>query len=184
MTAIGETHMETIAFIGCGAMGAPIAERLIDAGYTVRLFDPRAEAMAPLVARGGVAATSPRDAATGAEVAFACLPSPEVSRAVAFGAGRRDRRGLAAHLCGDVHHRLDGHQGDRGRTCEEEHRHARLAGQRRAARRARRHALHHGGGRARGVRARQADARRRWRATCSTSATSPASARSPSSPTT
>ena len=49
--------MTTIAFIGCGAMGAPIAERLIDAGYNVRLFDPRAEAMAPLVARGGVAAT-------------------------------------------------------------------------------------------------------------------------------
>ena len=77
---------ETIAFIGCGAMGAPIAERLIDAGYAVRLFDPRAEAMAPLVRRGGVAAKSPRDAATGAAIAFACLPSPEVSRAVAFGA--------------------------------------------------------------------------------------------------
>src|SRR3954454_19615128 len=79
-------RMETIAFIGCGAMGAPIAERLINAGYGVRLFDPRAEAMAPLVQRGGVAAKSPRDAAAGAEVAFACLPSPEVSRAVAFGA--------------------------------------------------------------------------------------------------
>jgi 3-hydroxyisobutyrate dehydrogenase-like beta-hydroxyacid dehydrogenase len=78
--------METIAFIGCGAMGAPIAERLIDAGYTVRVFDPRAEAMAPLVARGGVAATSPRDVATGTQIAFACLPSPDVSRAVAFGA--------------------------------------------------------------------------------------------------
>jgi 3-hydroxyisobutyrate dehydrogenase-like beta-hydroxyacid dehydrogenase len=77
---------ETLAFIGCGAMGAPIAERLIDAGYTVRLFDPRAEAMTPLVARGGVATTSPREAATGAAVAFACLPSPEVSRTVAFGA--------------------------------------------------------------------------------------------------
>ena len=77
--------MTTLAFIGCGAMGAPIAERLIDAGHTVRVFDPRTEAMAPLVARGGVAATSPRDAATGAEIAFACLPSPEVSREAAFG---------------------------------------------------------------------------------------------------
>jgi 3-hydroxyisobutyrate dehydrogenase-like beta-hydroxyacid dehydrogenase len=67
-------------------MGAPVAERLIEAGYSVRLFDPRADAMAPLVARGGVETTSPRDAATGAEVAFACLPAPEVSRAVAFGA--------------------------------------------------------------------------------------------------
>ena len=78
--------METIAFIGCGAMGAPIAERLIDAGYVVRLFDPRADAMAPLVKRGGVATRSPQDAANGAAVAFACLPSPEVSRAVALGA--------------------------------------------------------------------------------------------------
>jgi 3-hydroxyisobutyrate dehydrogenase-like beta-hydroxyacid dehydrogenase len=77
---------QTIAFIGCGAMGAPIAERLIDADYTVRLFDPRADAMKPLVRRGGVAAKSPQDAATGAEVAFACLPAPEISRAVAFGA--------------------------------------------------------------------------------------------------
>src|SRR5262249_34427152 len=77
--------METIAFIGCGAMGAPIAERLIDAGYTVRLFDPRAEAMAPLVNRGGMAATSPREAANGAAVSFACLPAPEISRGVAYG---------------------------------------------------------------------------------------------------
>jgi 3-hydroxyisobutyrate dehydrogenase-like beta-hydroxyacid dehydrogenase len=77
---------ESIAFIGCGAMGAPIAERLIDAGYSLRLFDPRAEAMAPLVARGGIATNSPCEAATGAAVAFACLPSPDISRAVAFGA--------------------------------------------------------------------------------------------------
>jgi 3-hydroxyisobutyrate dehydrogenase-like beta-hydroxyacid dehydrogenase len=77
--------MTTLAFIGCGAMGAPIAERLIDAGHTVRVFDPRAEAMTPLVARGGIAAASPRDAANGAETAFACLPSPEVSRVVAIG---------------------------------------------------------------------------------------------------
>jgi 3-hydroxyisobutyrate dehydrogenase-like beta-hydroxyacid dehydrogenase len=78
--------METIAFLGCGAMGAPIAERLIDGGNKVRVFDPRAEAMAPLVRRGGIAMKSPREAVTGVEIAFACLPSPEVSRAVAFGA--------------------------------------------------------------------------------------------------
>jgi 3-hydroxyisobutyrate dehydrogenase-like beta-hydroxyacid dehydrogenase len=77
--------MQTIAFIGCGAMGAPIAERLIDSGYTVRVFDPNAAAMAPLVTRGAVATDTPREAATGAEAAFACLPSLEISRAVAFG---------------------------------------------------------------------------------------------------
>jgi 3-hydroxyisobutyrate dehydrogenase-like beta-hydroxyacid dehydrogenase len=77
--------MQTIAFIGCGAMGAPIAERLIDSGYTVRVFDPNAAAMASLVTRGAVATGTPREAATGAEAAFACLPSLEISRAVAFG---------------------------------------------------------------------------------------------------
>ena len=78
--------METIAFLGLGQMGAPIAERLIDSGFKVRVFDPRAEAMAPLVQRGGIATKSPREAVTGVEIAFACLPTPEVSRAVAFGA--------------------------------------------------------------------------------------------------
>jgi 3-hydroxyisobutyrate dehydrogenase-like beta-hydroxyacid dehydrogenase len=78
--------METIAFLGLGQMGAPIAERLIDSGFKVRVFDPRAEAMAPLVQRGGVATESPREAVTGVEIAFACLPTPEVSRAVAFSA--------------------------------------------------------------------------------------------------
>jgi 3-hydroxyisobutyrate dehydrogenase-like beta-hydroxyacid dehydrogenase len=80
-------------------MGAPIAERLIDAGHKVRVFDPRAEAMRPLVERGAIAATSPRDAADGAETAFACLPSPEVSRAVAFGASGVARvEGLRAYV--------------------------------------------------------------------------------------
>jgi len=75
-----------LAFIGCGAMGAPMAERLIDAGHRVRVYDPNPAAMGPLVERGAVAAASPRDAAMGCEVAFACLPTPQVSRAVALDA--------------------------------------------------------------------------------------------------
>jgi 3-hydroxyisobutyrate dehydrogenase-like beta-hydroxyacid dehydrogenase len=76
-----------LAFIGCGAMGAPMAERLIDAGHAVRLYDPNPAAMATLVKRGGVATASPREAADGCEIAFACLPSPEVSRKVALDPG-------------------------------------------------------------------------------------------------
>ena len=127
-------------------MGAPIAERLIDAGYTVRLFDPRPEAMAPLVKRGGVAAKSPRDAASGAAIAFACLPSPEVSRAVAFGA---DGVIHAPSLRTYVEMSTIGSPasttcpGDRGRACSQEHHDGRLAGERRAARRTRWHARHH-----------------------------------------
>ena len=77
--------MAIIAFLGCGAMGAPMAERLIDGGFDVTVFDVNAEAMAPLVRRGAKPARSPRAAMTGAETAFACLPSPEVSRTVALG---------------------------------------------------------------------------------------------------
>jgi 3-hydroxyisobutyrate dehydrogenase-like beta-hydroxyacid dehydrogenase len=76
--------MARIAFIGCGAMGAPMAERLIDAGHALSIYDPSPAATAPLVARGAVAAPSPRAAAEASDVAFACLPSPEVSRKVAL----------------------------------------------------------------------------------------------------
>src|SRR5579885_875213 len=82
--------MARIAFIGCGAMGAAIAERLIDAGHALRVHDPNPAATASLIARGAIAAPSPRAAAEQSEVAFACLPSPEISDQVAL-----DRDGIA-----------------------------------------------------------------------------------------
>ena len=85
-----------IGFIGVGAMGAPMAERLIDAGHIVAVYDVSAAAMAPLVARGAIAASSPREAATGAHTVFACLPSPEVSRAVALGPAGDGAEGVAS----------------------------------------------------------------------------------------
>ena len=42
----------TVGFVGLGAMGAHMVARLIDAGHHVAVFDTRAEAMAPHVARG------------------------------------------------------------------------------------------------------------------------------------
>jgi 3-hydroxyisobutyrate dehydrogenase-like beta-hydroxyacid dehydrogenase len=91
--------MARLAFIGCGAMGAPIAERLIDAGHTLYIYDPNAAAAAPLVARGAVAASSPRAAAEASEVAFACLPSPEISRKVALDVdGIVGCNGLSAYI--------------------------------------------------------------------------------------
>jgi 3-hydroxyisobutyrate dehydrogenase-like beta-hydroxyacid dehydrogenase len=74
-----------IGFLGVGQMGAPMAERLLAAGREVAVFDPNPAAMQPLAARGAIAARSAREAAAGAEIVFACLPSPEVSRSVALG---------------------------------------------------------------------------------------------------
>jgi 3-hydroxyisobutyrate dehydrogenase-like beta-hydroxyacid dehydrogenase len=74
-----------IAFIGLGQMGAPMAERLVDGGFEVHVFDVAPAAMRPLVERGALGAASVRACAQRADVAFACLPSPDVSRAVALG---------------------------------------------------------------------------------------------------
>jgi 3-hydroxyisobutyrate dehydrogenase-like beta-hydroxyacid dehydrogenase len=91
--------MARLAFIGCGAMGAPIAERLIDAGHALSIYDPNPAATAPLVARGAVAVSSPQAAAAASDVAFACLPSPDVSRKVALDAdGIIACKGLVAYV--------------------------------------------------------------------------------------
>ncbi len=88
-----------IAFLGLGQMGAPMAERLVDGGFELHVFDVAEAAMRPLVERGAIAAPSPRACAEGAEVAFACLPTPEVSREVAFGAdGIAAADGLGAYV--------------------------------------------------------------------------------------
>ena len=66
-----------IAFIGLGAMGAPMAINLVKAGHTVRGFDVRAGAADALVAAGGSAATSAADAARDAELLWLMVISGE-----------------------------------------------------------------------------------------------------------
>jgi 3-hydroxyisobutyrate dehydrogenase len=57
----------SVAVIGLGRMGGSIADRIISAGHDVRVYDVSTEAMAPRVAAGATAATSPADAAHGAQ---------------------------------------------------------------------------------------------------------------------
>ena len=75
-----------IGFIGLGAMGAPMAARLVAAGYAVAGFDMRAEAVAALAAAGGRAAASAADAARGAELLWVMVVTGEQARAVLFDA--------------------------------------------------------------------------------------------------
>ncbi|HEX9409414.1 MAG TPA: NAD(P)-binding domain-containing protein, partial [Methylomirabilota bacterium] len=51
--------METIGFIGLGNMGAPMAGRLLTAGYPLVVHDARASAAEPLRARGARWADTP-----------------------------------------------------------------------------------------------------------------------------
>lgn len=75
--------MTTVAFCGLGAMGLPMARRLVDAGYDVHAWNrtrSKAEAL-----EGATVATSPSDAATGAEVVITMLATPEAVREVVTG---------------------------------------------------------------------------------------------------
>jgi 3-hydroxyisobutyrate dehydrogenase-like beta-hydroxyacid dehydrogenase len=75
-----------IGWLGLGQMGAPMAERLFAEGVQLHVFDPRAEAMAPFVARGAQAHGSPKEVADAASIVFACLPTAKVSEAASLGA--------------------------------------------------------------------------------------------------
>ncbi|WP_346839476.1 3-hydroxyisobutyrate dehydrogenase [Microbulbifer sp. SAOS-129_SWC] len=67
--------MTTIAFIGLGNMGGPMAANLVGAGYTVNVYDLVPDVVATLAQRGARAASSPQDAVRGADVAITMLPA-------------------------------------------------------------------------------------------------------------
>lgn len=75
--------MTTIAFIGTGRMGAPMAARLIAAGHAVTVFDLDRAALDPLVALGAVAGDNVATMQGAAEVTIASLPTPAIVERVA-----------------------------------------------------------------------------------------------------
>ena len=72
-----------IGFVGLGAMGAHMVARLLDAGHELAVFDTRAEAMEPHVARGALACPSAAAVADAAATVLVSLPTPDVVRTVA-----------------------------------------------------------------------------------------------------
>lgn len=85
-----------VGFIGLGSIGAPMAERIVQAGYRVHVYDIRAEAMAPFRGRAELAA-SPRAVADQADVVLGCLASSQSFREAVLGpegiaAGRRAKQ--------------------------------------------------------------------------------------------
>jgi 2-hydroxy-3-oxopropionate reductase len=69
----------TIAFIGLGIMGLPMARNLMQAGFSLRVHNRSPKSVETLVAEGAFAASSPREAATGADAVILMLPnSPDV----------------------------------------------------------------------------------------------------------
>lgn len=74
-----------VGFIGPGIMGRPMAMNLLKAGHRLWAYGRRPEALAPLVAAGAAACTSPQVAATHADVIFSIVSdTPDVEQ-VLFG---------------------------------------------------------------------------------------------------
>lgn len=71
-----------IAFLGSGVMGLGMAGRLISAGNEVTVYNRTAAKAEPLAAKGASIASSPREAAEGADAVFAMVGDDEASRAV------------------------------------------------------------------------------------------------------
>jgi 3-hydroxyisobutyrate dehydrogenase len=78
--------MTTIAFIGTGNMGGPMARNLLKAGLAVTAFDVVAESLAGVVAAGAAAAASPAAAVKDADIVVTMLPAGKHVRAVYEGA--------------------------------------------------------------------------------------------------
>ncbi|WP_173085328.1 NAD(P)-dependent oxidoreductase [Phytohabitans rumicis] len=78
--------MKTIAVLGTGHMGAPIARRLLAAPYPVIVWNRTAARAAELAGAGARVADSPADAARDADVVITMLTDADAVDAALFGA--------------------------------------------------------------------------------------------------
>ncbi|MBX3609539.1 MAG: NAD(P)-dependent oxidoreductase, partial [Hydrogenophaga sp.] len=91
MTTNAKTYEPTpsrrVAFLGLGVMGGPMAGHLAKAGHQVTVYNrtaAKAEAWAKTY--GGQFKTTPREAAAGADIVFACVGNDDDLRAITLGA--------------------------------------------------------------------------------------------------
>jgi 3-hydroxyisobutyrate dehydrogenase len=77
--------METVGFIGLGAMGGPVAGHIQRAGYPMVVYDLRDEALHSFLARGATAANSVAELAGRSDVMITALPMPADVERVACG---------------------------------------------------------------------------------------------------
>ncbi len=78
--------MAKVAFLGLGVMGYPMARHLKDKGHTVTVYNRTAAKAEKWVSEhGGTTAATPREAAVGQEIVFACVGNDDDLREVTIG---------------------------------------------------------------------------------------------------
>jgi 3-hydroxyisobutyrate dehydrogenase-like beta-hydroxyacid dehydrogenase len=78
-------NSQLVGFVGVGRMGGHMASRLLDAGFTLSVFDTNAEVTGPLAARGAAVETSAQAVASKARIVLMSLPTPQIVQSVALG---------------------------------------------------------------------------------------------------
>jgi 3-hydroxyisobutyrate dehydrogenase len=104
--------MAHVAFIGLGRMGHGMAGRYLDAGFSLAVWNRSKAKAEDLIARGARWATSPADAADGADAIVTMVANDAASRAVWLGkdgAAKSAKAGTLAIECSTVSygHALD-----------------------------------------------------------------------------
>jgi 3-hydroxyisobutyrate dehydrogenase len=97
--------MTKVAFVGVGRMGHGTASRCLEAGFTVSVWNRSKSKAEDLIARGARWASSPADAAEGADAIVTMVADDEASRAVwlgEYGAATRAKAGTLAIECSTV----------------------------------------------------------------------------------
>jgi 3-hydroxyisobutyrate dehydrogenase-like beta-hydroxyacid dehydrogenase len=75
----------TIGYIGVGLMGEPMVNRLLDAGYSVTVWNRTRSKLDKVTARGAIAAETPAALAQRCDYVFMCLMDANSIEAVVFG---------------------------------------------------------------------------------------------------
>ena len=80
------TAAHSVAFLGLGVMGLPMAGHLARAGHRTTVYNRSAAKAAAWAAEfGGRSAATPREAAQGADIVFACVGNDDDLRSVVLG---------------------------------------------------------------------------------------------------
>lgn len=86
MTASSPSRLR-IALLGCGLMGFPMAQRLIDAGHDVHVWNRTRAKAEPLAALGATVHDTPRQACQPAQIVISMLENGSIVGEVLFGMG-------------------------------------------------------------------------------------------------
>jgi len=91
----------SVGVIGIGAMGTPMVENFLEAGKAVFVFDVSKEAVAKAVAKGAVAADSPKDMVSKTKTIVSIVPNDAVLKKIAI---ENDDAILKAEDCSGLVH--------------------------------------------------------------------------------